>query len=222
MEERRPGFSPFFKQHRPAGEELGISCKEQDGKEDEKERDGALCKAGTQPVTRVTRLTPAAPRPGRRVNVRRASLYAPQFPVLLHDHGLGFGLRLGSLVLPETQPAWGSKGGDHAGMVEPEAPGADAELPRTQAPVEEGDPQPAHQQEDEHEREGEREPGAEVDQFAVWKIAGRQRKRLTPPDLGPLERAGGGGCFSYVFSCPIRMRLGAVPVSVAVPPMLAA
>lgn len=70
---------------------------------------------------------------------------------------------------------------------------ADAELPRAQAPVEEGDPQPAHQQEDEHEREGEREPGAEVDQFAVWKIAGRQRKRLTPPELGRLSVSGGWG-----------------------------
>lgn len=44
---RGAGFSPFFKQHGPAGEELWVSCEEQDGKEYEKERDGALCKAET-------------------------------------------------------------------------------------------------------------------------------------------------------------------------------
>lgn len=64
---RRVGFSPFFKQHRPASEELWISCKKQDGKEYEKERDGALCKAETQPATpkqRVTRFILAAPCSG--------------------------------------------------------------------------------------------------------------------------------------------------------------
>lgn len=118
---RRAGFSPFFKQHGPAGEELWISCEKQDGKEYEKERDGALCKAETQPVRPKQRVRLlAAPCSGgaRHANVREASLYAPQFPVFLHDHSLGFGLRLGSLVLPETQPACGRTGGDHVGITQ--------------------------------------------------------------------------------------------------------
>lgn len=45
----------------------------------------------------------------RRDNMHESSLYAPEFPVLLHDHSLGFGLRLGSVVLLETQPAFGER-----------------------------------------------------------------------------------------------------------------
>lgn len=185
---RRAGFSPFFKQHRPAGEELWIPCEKQDGEECEKQGDGALSKAETQPVRaeQSYRLHGGGACLWQQHAACEASLHAPQFPVLLHDHSLGFGLRLGSLVLPETQPAFGRKGGDHVGPAElcAGSAGAEAELPGTQAAVEEGDPQPARQQEDEHEWERKRKPGAEVDQFAVWKVAGRQRKCLTPRDLG--------------------------------------
>lgn len=61
---------------------------------------------------------------------------------------------------------------------------SDAELPWTQSTVEEGDPQPSEQQEDEHEREGKRKPGAKIDQFAVGKIAERQRKCFTTQEFG--------------------------------------
>lgn len=95
---------------------------------------------------------------------------------------------------------------------------SDAELPWIQSTVEERDPYPPNQQEDEHERESKCKPGAKIDQLAVWKIAERQRKFFKPQDFRSLNVF----CFFiYVFSCPIRMRLGAVPVSVAVPPMLA-
>lgn len=46
-------FSPFLKKHRPASEKLWISCKKKDGKEYEKERDGALCKTETQQRKRI-------------------------------------------------------------------------------------------------------------------------------------------------------------------------
>lgn len=98
---------------------------------------------------------------------------------------------------------------------------ATEELPWVQSTVEERDPQPTHQQEDEHERESKGKPGAEVDQLALWEIAERQRKCFKPPRVQQF------GCVLvlpssvHVFSCPIRMRLGAVPVRVAVPPMLA-
>lgn len=49
-----------------------------------------------------------------------------------------------------------------------------AELPWAQSTVEERDPYPTGQQEDEHERESKGKPGAKVDQLAVWKIAERQ------------------------------------------------
>lgn len=132
------------------------------------------------------RLVPA------RDNVREASLDGPQLPVLLHDHSLGFGLRLGSLVLPEAQPAFleekaRGSGWDHGAR----GAGADAELPRAQSTVEEGDPQPAHHQEDEHEGERERKPGAEVDQLAVWEVAGRQRRSPQAPRFGRCDCAGG-------------------------------
>lgn len=70
---------------------------------------------------------------------------------------------------------------------------SDAELPQVQATVEERDPQPANQQEDEHERESKRKPGAKIDQFAVWKIAKRQRKCFKVQDLGSLN------VFCFVF-----------------------
>lgn len=98
---------------------------------------------------------------------------------------------------------------------------SDAELPWVQSAIEEGDPQPANQQEDEHERERKRKPGAEVDQFAVWKIAKKQRKCFKVLDSGSFNELWVFFFFIYVFSVPIRMRLGAVPVSVAVPPILA-
>lgn len=41
-------FSPFFKQHRPAGEKLWISRKKKDGEESEKDGDGALRKTERQ------------------------------------------------------------------------------------------------------------------------------------------------------------------------------
>lgn len=36
--------SPFLEQNRPASDKLGISCEEQDGKKNKKERDGSFCK----------------------------------------------------------------------------------------------------------------------------------------------------------------------------------
>lgn len=55
-----------------------------------------------------------------------------------------------------------------------------------QSAVEERDPNPAQEQEEQHQREGERKPGAEVDEIAVGKVAarqpnGRQRRRNASP-----------------------------------------
>lgn len=48
-------------------------------------------------------------------------------------------------------------------------------LPQGQSRIQEGDPEPAHQQEQQHEREGENEPGAEIHRVALWEEAGGKR-----------------------------------------------
>lgn len=51
-------------------------------------------------------------------------------------------------------------------------------LPCVQSSIEIRDPQPSHEQEDDHQREGEGEPGAEVDDVTVWEVAGKSKLRL--------------------------------------------
>lgn len=47
-------------------------------------------------------------------------------------------------------------------------------LPRGQSPVEKSDPNPSQQQEENHEGEGKRKPGAKIDEVTVWKVATQQ------------------------------------------------
>ena len=97
-------------------------------------------------------------------------------------------------------------------------------IPCVESPVEKSNPQPSQKQEENHERERERKPGAEVDAVAVRKVTANQKgglsstsRIMTQFSVYALHRITG-----HLFSCPIRMRFGAVPVSVAVPPILAA
>lgn len=51
-----------------------------------------------------------------------------------------------------------------------------ARVPQGYPSIEEGDPEPAHQQEQQHERKGEDEPGAEVHHVALWEETGEKRR----------------------------------------------
>ena len=60
-----------------------------------------------------------------------------------------------------------------------------ARVPQGYPSIEEGDPEPAHQQEQQHERKGEDEPGAEVHHVALWEETGEKREvraRQSQPD----------------------------------------
>lgn len=96
-------------------------------------------------------------------------------------------------------------------------------LPCIQSPVKKSNPKPSQTQEEEHERESKRKPRAKVNQITVWEIAAKDKMMLIKQGFLTVAK------FSFeilkkkdLFSCPIRMRFGAVPVSVAVPPILAA
>lgn len=49
-------------------------------------------------------------------------------------------------------------------------------VPPAHSTIEEGDPEPTDQEEQQHEREGEDEPGAEIHHITLWKETGEQRK----------------------------------------------
>lgn len=82
-------------------------------------------------------------------------------------------------------------------------------------------PKPGQRQHDDHVWEGETEPGSKVDDISVLRKKSREnRKSSIGRDKQAVTVAMEGG--THWFICPFSTRLGPVPVSVAVPPMLAA
>lgn len=74
------------------------------------------------------------------------------------------------------------------------------EVPEAQSPVQEGDPEPACQQEQQHKREGENEPGAEIHHVTLWKETGEQWEMRTgqgqPCPFGEWQTRPGGTSIS--------------------------
>lgn len=60
-------------------------------------------------------------------------------------------------------------------------------LPRVEAAVEKRNPYPAQKQEDQHEREGERKPGAKVDDVTVWEVALKKENQKMSCQTNPFS-----------------------------------